>query len=91
MGKRERKTKFLETAPYRINMAVKWIDSVIECSDMTEYHYLPRHVEMLTQHLENALGRVKESYSRGIELTNSRKNPFYFNAWDRIKETKLKK
>tara|TARA_Y100000034_G_scaffold132471_1_gene195527 strand:+ start:127 stop:450 length:324 start_codon:yes stop_codon:yes gene_type:complete len=87
MGIRERKAEFLKTAPYRINMVVKWVDSLIECSDTTQYHYTERHIEMMTEHLEAALGRLKESYKRSIKL--SKPIPFYFNGSDPIQTTTL--
>jgi len=87
MGKRERKQEFLKTAPYRINMVIKWIDSLIECSDTTTYHYNDRHVNMMNEHLDAAMGRLKESYRRSIML--SKPLPFYFNGSDPIEVTEL--
>ena len=87
MNRRDKKAEFLKTAPYRINMIVKWIDSLIECSDTTIYHYCPRHTDMMNDHLDAALGRLKESYRRNIVL--SKRRPFYFNGSDPIKKTKL--
>ena len=85
--KRERKQEFLKTAPFRINMIVKWIDSLIECSDTTNYHYNERHIDMMNEHLDAALGRLKESYKRNIQLSKSL--PFYFNGSDPIVPTKM--